>query len=361
MDNKLYCKNAFFFFHINDIGGVETFFYEIAKKYHAYDITIFYVTGAPAQINRLRQYFKVIQLTNQLIKCEKAFFNYDIQHIQQFNAKEYYQIIHADYKAQHLTPHTHPKITKYLGVSQVVCDSFTELTGKPCELCYNPITIEKPKRVLKLISATRLTKEKGKDRMVKLGKILDEAGIPYIWFVFTNDKKGIENPHIVYMTPQLNIRDYIADADYMVQLSDTESYSYSTVESLCLGTPVIVCNWPVLKELGIDERHGFILDFDMKKVPVQDIYTKTFDFTYTPKEDIWDNLLDHSPNTYLQENQNICDALVLANFVDKYSGKAYSKGDTIYNLNLDRAREINNSPWCILNKKQLISFTTKQK
>ena len=65
-------------------------------------------------------------------------------------------------------------------MSQSVCDVFTELTGLPCTLCYNPITIEKPKRVLYLISATRLTREKGKDRILKLAKALDNAGIPYI-------------------------------------------------------------------------------------------------------------------------------------------------------------------------------------
>ena len=27
-------KNAFYFQHINTIGGVETFFYELAKKYY---------------------------------------------------------------------------------------------------------------------------------------------------------------------------------------------------------------------------------------------------------------------------------------------------------------------------------------
>ena len=360
MNNRIECANAFFFYYINQIGGVETFFYEIAKKYHAYDITVFYISGDPEQIKRLRQYVKVIQLTNQSVKCEKAFFNYNISYIDRFHAKEYYSIIHADYKAQGLMPQTHPKI-KYIGVSELACKSFSELTGKPCELCYNPLTIEKPKKVLTLITASRLTKEKGKDRMIKLGSMLDKAGIPYIWYVFTNDKKGIDNPHMIYMQPSLDIRNYLANADYMVQLSDTESYCYTLVEALCVGTPVIVCNWPVLKELGVTEDYGFILDFDMKKVPLEEIYNKKFDFTYTPKEDNWDNILSHTPATYLTEDSGKCDALVLYNFVDKYSGKHWSKGETIYNLDINRAREINNSQWCILNKKQLLSFAENKK
>jgi glycosyltransferase involved in cell wall biosynthesis len=46
------------------------------------------------------------------------------------------------------------------------------------------------------------------------------------------------------MTPRLDIRDYIADADYLVQLSDTEAWSYSVLESLSLGTPVITTPIP---------------------------------------------------------------------------------------------------------------------
>jgi hypothetical protein len=42
------------------------------------------------------------------------------------------------------------------------------------------------------------------------------------------------------MQPELNIRNYIADADYTVQLSDTEAYCYTMIESLLLKTPVIV-------------------------------------------------------------------------------------------------------------------------
>jgi hypothetical protein len=53
------------------------------------------------------------------------------------------------------------------------------MTGLPCSLCYNPINVDPPKRILSLVSATRLTKEKGKARIVKLAKALDDAGIPY--------------------------------------------------------------------------------------------------------------------------------------------------------------------------------------
>lgn len=312
-------KNIFYFDRINSIGGVETMFFEIAKKYCNKDITIFYRVGDTNQIKRLKKYVRVKQWNNEEIKCEKAFFNYSLKPIDKITAKEYYSIIHADYKAIKLMPNTHPKITKYIGVSKAVCKSFTELTGFPCELCYNPITVEKPKRVLNLISATRLTKEKGKDRILKLAKALDQAGIPFIWTVFTNDVNAVNHPRIIFMQPELDIRDYIAKADYTVQLSDTEAYCYTMIESLILGTPVIITPWECLKELEIDEQYGFILPFDMKNIPTKEIYEKKFNFKYIPKEDLWDSLLEPGPSSYQEELNTLYEVAALNTYQERHT------------------------------------------
>lgn len=296
-----YYTNVFYFDRLNKIGGVETFFYEIAKKFCDNDITVFYTYGDLKQIQRLKKLIRVVKYTGQKIKCKKAFFNYNLRPIENIQAEKYYEIIHANYKDLGINPNIHPKIDEYIGVSQSVCNAFTELTGLPCTLCYNPITIEKPKKVLYLISATRLTREKGKDRILKLAKALDEAEIPYIWTIFTNDTKEIKHPRIIFMEPQLNIRDYIAKSDYTVQLSDTEAYCYTMIESLLLNVPVIVTPWACLKELNITNEYGFILPFDMSNIPVEEIYNKNFNFKYNLKPDIWDKLIEPSESTYKEE------------------------------------------------------------
>ena len=304
MEQKYY-TNIFYFDRLNKIGGVETFFYEIAKKYCNNDITVFYSYGDLEQIQRLKKYIRVIKYTGQNIKCKKAFFNYSLKPIDNIEAERYYEIIHANYKDLGIRPNVHDKINEYIGVSQSVCDVFTELTGLPCTLCYNPITIEKPKRVLYLISATRLTAEKGKNRILKLAKALDDAEIPYIWTIFTNDTREIQHPRIIFMEPQLNIRDYIAKADYTVQLSDTEAYCYTMIESLLLNVPVIVTPWACLKELNITNDYGFILPFDMTNIPVDEIYNKKFNFKYNLKPDNWNQILELSKSTYKEELNSI--------------------------------------------------------
>ena len=306
MENQeQFYTNIFYFDRINKIGGVETFFYEIAKKYCNNDITVFYSFGDLKQIQRLKKLIRVVKYTGQKIKCKKAFFNYSLKPIDNIQAEKYYEIIHANYKDLGISPNVHPKIDEYIGVSQSVCDAFTELTKLPCTLCYNPITIEEPKKVLYLISATRLTREKGKDRILKLAKALDDAEIPYVWTIFTNDTKEIKHPRIIFMEPQLNIRDYIAKSDYTVQLSDTEAYCYTMIESLLLNVPVIVTPWACLKELNITNDYGFILPFDMTNIPVDEIYNKKFNFKYNLKPDNWNQILELSKSTYKEELNSI--------------------------------------------------------
>ena len=179
MEQNFY-TNIFYFDRINKIGGVETFFYEIAKKYCDEDITVLYSYGDINQIRRLKKLVRVVRYTGQTINCKNAFFNYNLKPIEKIKAEKYYEIIHANYEQMHMKPNIHSKINEYIGVSQDVCDAFTRITKLPCTLCYNPITIDKPKKVLYLISATRLTAEKGKNRILKLAKALDDAGIPYV-------------------------------------------------------------------------------------------------------------------------------------------------------------------------------------
>lgn len=332
-------KNIFYFYRINAIGGIETFFYNIAKKYQDWDITIYYQVGDDKQIERLKKYVRVKKYNGEKIICDKAFFNFNLDIIDNVEAKEYIQIAHGDYKAMGITPNTHPKITKYLGVSKQVCDTYKEVTGYDTELIYNPIELDKPKKVLNLISATRLTAEKGKDRMIKLSKELDKNNIPYLWLIFTDDDKEIKNDNIVYMKPRLDITNYIANADYLVQLSDNEGYCYSVVESLSVGTPVIVTECPVFKEIGVNKDNGFILDFDMNNIPIKEIYESNLKFTYKSKEDTWGKYLAKGESQYKKDLKTKVKVKCIAPYTDKQLNEDININD-VYEVNKIRAEEL---------------------
>lgn len=293
-------KNVFYFSHINEIGGVETFFYNIAKKYEDRDITVFYKTGDPDQVARLRKHIDVRRLQeNQTIRCERFFTNYNIDILDRVEADQIAQIIHADYKAQRLTPQTDPRIDRYLAVSRTARESFEELTGIKAELCYNPFVPDAPVRMRRLVSATRMTPEKGRERIEKLADAMDAAGLLFTWEVYTTTGEAFNNRHVIAMKPELDIAPRIAAADFLVQLSDSEAFCYTVVEALAAGTPVIVTDLPVYDELGLDETNSIRLDLEMESIPIRRIAAWTGRVEgYKPPPDLWDQLLTRDPTTY---------------------------------------------------------------
>jgi hypothetical protein len=179
--NKEYdYSNVFYFYKLSAIGGVETFIYQLVKKYHDLDITIFYKEADEQQIARLSRYARVKKYTGQTIKCKKAFFHYDRSAIDTIEADEYIGMIHADYlNYRGAPPPTHPKIKTYVGVTQAVCNAFKKRTGLNCICCYNPLEIGNPPRILRLFSATRFTYEKGAKRIEQLANALEKENVPY--------------------------------------------------------------------------------------------------------------------------------------------------------------------------------------
>ena len=278
-------KCVFYFKSINSIGGVETFFYNLAKKY---DFEIYYKEANPDQKKRLSQYVECRKY-KEPIKCDKFFccYNYDIE----VDSPVKKHIIHCDYKNVWFAPFQY-KGFEYIGVSQLACDSFKELTGKEAELIYNPCYVEKPKvekyndGKLHLISATRLTKEKGLNRMIKLASMLDKKGINYVWEVYTNRRRKPIGNNVIYKDTKFDITKEIAKADYLVQLSDCEAFCYSVVEALSVGTKVICTDLPVFKELNVNNDNAIICNLEMNNIDLNKL-TKYEDFTYNlPKDNL---------------------------------------------------------------------------
>ena len=334
MTNIFYCKN------ISEIGGIETFLYYLSKLYKNYDMTIVYDYANREQLARLKKNVKCIKFNGQEIECEKAFFNYNLDIIDKVKAKEYYQIIHGDYKATGIQCNTNAKITKYLAVSKIAGESFYQETGIKPEVIYNPLNIDKPKKILKLISATRLTNEKGYNRMIKLAKELSDKKIPFEWHVFTN-KSDIDSDFFIARKPKLNIISDIAEADYLVQLSDSEGYCYSIVEALSVGTPVICTNIPVLKEIGVNKNNSYILNMDMSNINADKIYKEIPEVTnYKASECLLINYIDKIKSKYEEEKRmkykvRALDTYKRMNVKDKQLDKVPEAGEEFI-VNADR-------------------------
>lgn len=335
-------KNVIYFPSFNKIGGVETYCYEMALKFGSeYDITIVYKQGDPKQMQRLREVCRVIKFNEgDKIVCDVFLFGWGWDIIDSVEAKEYVQTYHADFKARGIEPCLDKRVTKRYGVAENTTLGIREHFNIEVETMYNPYTPKQPRKVLKLISATRLTPDKGYNRMLKLADALEEANVPYIWTIYTDSPKDTKHPNMICVPTRLDILDFIADADYLVQLSDSEGYSYSIVEALSVGTPVICTEFGVAKEQGVEDgKTGFILPFDMSEIPVQSIYKGVKKFKYAPRESHYEEILSPGKSDYKYDMNGKVTVKVLTNFFDLERGEMSLKG-TKYEVTRTRAEKL---------------------
>ena len=297
-DNIIYIRD------FTEIGGVETFTYEMAKKYKDLDIAVVYKTAHPLQVERVSQLCPVYQHTNQKIKCKVAVINWDVSIIDFINeGAKIYQVIHGDYTNPAYTwkPPTHERITQYLGVTKLIRDSFSKyMNVSNVSYAYNPLTIEPYQKRLMLVSATRLSRIKGADRMYKLATALDLKGINYIWYVFTNSLDVIHKPNVVFMKNRLDVQKWIAEADYLVQLSDTEACSYAINEALYRNIPIIATKLPYLEEIGVkDGVNAYLMNFDCSNMDyIVNNIENVPKFNFKPLADGYSKLLYKSKSKY---------------------------------------------------------------
>lgn len=299
--------NAYYFRSILAIGGIESHLYYIAQKYGKYDITVFYKDANLRQIARLRRFVRCIELKpDDRVVCENLFCCFNREILDQCEAKTKYLVLHGDYldmnrRGQIATENLpmDDRIDKYVGVSKHVCDAWEELTGIKAEYIGEPVVLPKEKP-LYLLSATRLSAEKGWGRMQILAKAMEQEGIDFEWFVYTNSPKRSPSPHIHFRDPMLGITGMMQMFDAYVQLSDNEGFCLSVVEALMQGLPCIVTDCPVFHEIGLDESNSVIIKHDMTDLPMDKIRNlkRLKKFKYRQPVDRWGEFLNHEESTY---------------------------------------------------------------
>lgn len=322
MDEQRHYANIYYFRKISRIGGTEQFLYEMAKKYHKYDLMILYDEADFDQLMRLKKLVRCERRKRGVVyHAEKAFYNFNIEAIEQIVAKEHIFICHAVY--QELTfepPINHPKLTAILAVSKYAESRIKKQeedfgVDLPIIQCYNPIKLEKPNKVLKIVSACRLDdKTKGGNRTRMLIDALDRycaaTGKHYLWTIFTNNVGDYTlSQNVAIMKPRPDVRTFIADADWLVQVSnDMETYCYSINEALGYNVRIVRTPLSVAKELNIPKQAELVLDWDCANA--DEVAKKMFEekqaFTYKPPKDGWDKILVNKPSNYTFKNDAVC-------------------------------------------------------
>lgn len=323
----IYCAN------MQKIGGIETWmYYWCQNMYKLYDIMVVFSENMDGrQIQRLSQIVQVIKLGNKLIECDTLINTRITDKIpEEIKAKQIIQMVHGcssalfDCKIQ-------SKYDKLVFVSQAAADTYEK---NKYEVIHNfTFPEQKRNKVLFLITASRFTREKGGERMVKLAAALRKANIEFIWFVFSHqDTKLVEG--MIKLPETLNIKDYISRCDYLVQLSDSEGFGYSIVEALELGVPVITTPVTVLDEIGFKHgQDGYIVPFDMEDIEAEkflDIPETKLDWDNGKIKKQWQQLLGKSKPTgeYLKSGSTV-NLEIIESYFDMELGRNMTVGEVV--------------------------------
>ena len=298
--------NIIYMPNISALGGIETFVYEMVKKYQDLDIAVVSKYCDPKQAIRIKKYCRLYIHKDEQIKCNVAIINYDQSIINYIDdSAEIYQVIHADYTNSIYAdkPKPHPRIKAFIAITKYLLNSMSKyLKPNNMILSYNPLTVEDNKTIV-IVSATRLHKYKGLDRMQLLVNKLDESNINYVWYVITNEDKKIKGDNVIYIQNRLDISKWLNQADYVCLLSDSEACSYTLNEALYRNIPIITTPLPYLKEIGVEDGvNAYIMNFDGSNVQhIVDNITNIPKFNFKRMEDDYNHIFKKVKSKYKEE------------------------------------------------------------
>ena len=351
--DKLQTKVIMYIGYVYDIGGIESWIYYMCQHFYKYyDILLLFDSGNVKQLKRYNKYVIVEHRDkNKMYNCDVLLIASNWSEFpKNIKYNKCITTIHSDYKYFNEELRSNLTVVKQANeivcVSQKAADSIYELFGLYGRVIPNILgNKKKPNKILHLVSFTRLSQEKGYNRIYYFAKLLKDNNIKFDWKIFSDikgkDLERLNYPEIIFMEPTLDVYDYIADADYLVQLSDSEAFCYSVHEALQYGTPVIVTDIDVFKDVVIDGYNGYKFKLDMSNVddemldniinhiPSEFVYNENFN----ELENKWFEVLGNSVELDVNEDNVVLSSTVKIEVIEYYHdnelGKDLRPGDII--------------------------------
>jgi len=308
-------KIAIYYDHIPKVGGIETAVFNLAKRLaKVYDISIVYRTSEVE--DSLFRYATICDVLNITEEIEVDLCILASNHKIPTNIKtdRYLQWVHSDYDKYKLDLKNidlfKEKKLQYVSVSKhakKVIERREKITGT--EVVYNFVDEDASPygNPLKLVTASRVSPEKGFDRMFKLATKFKDSGIDFIWTVYGDNstRKNIFEKYVKMFEPieevyfvgyKSNILPALREADYLVQLSDWEGCPLSVLEALQFNIPCITTDWNGVEEIIENGKNGYILPMSMNinRTHIEKITKHIPEFVYKPLStvDDWIKLIE---------------------------------------------------------------------
>ncbi|MBQ6396214.1 glycosyltransferase family 4 protein [Candidatus Saccharibacteria bacterium] len=274
------------------IGGVETAIKNLAQAFPKANLTFKFRNADLDNMIEIAQNHQVVldngldSITTDVLIVET--YNGYPQIKGRVKAKKIYQICHADWKTLKKVSQTFknfewkidPDIDKVIAVSDTVQESLKTAFKKPIEaVVVNNIPSKPNKNFRTFLTLSRLTPEKGGKRIVEMIRRFHEAKQDFIWLIASNFDSEIReqlknDPSVVFIEPNRNRTNLVRYVDYLVQLSDSESYCFSVHEALATGTPVIGTRIPEISKVVKDGYNGYLVNLDLSNLDVKKIFEK---------------------------------------------------------------------------------------
>lgn len=301
--------------YICNIGGIETFLYNFTKHYKDRNITIMADTiETVEQICLLSKYANIEQDHKQKIKCDVLLLgNYNCDAvIPRTKCKKIYQMIHADWEELRKVPiwntfkwKPSKKVDEIIAVSDTAATGLKNSMKVDSKVIYNILEDDfEEEDGLTFITLSRMTPEKGARRIVEMAKAFKAAGKKFTWLLCCNmnqvtdqnlKKEILTIPEFVIIPPSVDNRRYIKYCDYLVQLSETESFCYSAFEALQRGKPVILTDFREAKNIIKNGKNGYIVKKDLSNLDVDKIFNnvpKEISYVDRCNYDLWEEVFE---------------------------------------------------------------------
>ncbi len=266
-------KIIFYQSHFCEMGGVETMAYNWCWWLrNFFDVTVLYCTGDRQRLYKMSSIIDMEKYEEgKEYECDIFIRNSVWGTIpKNIKAKRMIEMRHADYKFLLDKGVLYDQYAP-MGINEIVaCGDYVAKMSNVV-LHDNPVSInnillpkKETKKILHLISCTRIDANKGWKRMLKLMDMLKAANIKFDWKIFTNSTQYKCNyEEVSFYKSRYDIWDYLADADYTVLLSDSEGQPYTVQESLLYQVPCIVTDVGGCTQLVKDGVNGYVVPLDM--------------------------------------------------------------------------------------------------
>lgn len=285
--------------YLPKVGGIETAVYELAKMLSnkGYKVIVAYQSAESNEVlfkyARVATVKKVLQ--DEVIKGDTCLIASNHERPKGIQADKWIQWIHSDYeKYNNLQLIRNPEVTQYVAVSKHCAEVANRMFDIDCKVIYNLVNEDfgvDVKKPLHFVTNSRISPEKGfytkkgDSRMLKFAKLLKEKGVNFEWRVYGDnshfpkqfedvkrDFRDIEE--VLFLGYKSDITRGLAQADYLVQLSDFEGCPYAILEALKMKVPCIVTDYLGSGELIQNGINGYRIPLNMENIDLDKIISK---------------------------------------------------------------------------------------